>query len=165
MRYRNVELLVGAAFLLICALAWLSARSLPADARMFPALLLALLALSSVVMMIRAVTGASERVQGDEIKDWTFTAHLPRFLGGFAIFIVYLVVIPYLGFFTTSAVFVVAMSVFTGYRNWPVVLLGTIGFCIFVYLVFVLLFERPLPKEFFLSSPASTSTASEAWHA
>lgn len=150
MRYRTAELLLAAVLLIICALAWLKARSLPVDAKMFPEIILAVLAMSTVLMIYRAFSGASQRVLGDDVKDWRFTKHVPRFLGSFAIFILYLLVVPHVGFFTASAALVIAMAVFTGFRNWPVIIASTVGFGIFVYLVFVLLFERPLPKEFFL---------------
>ena len=154
MRYRTAEVLLAFALLLVCALAWLKARSLPVDAKMFPDIILGVLAFSTLLMLYRAVTGISERVQGDDVKDWRFTKHVPRFLGSFAVFILYLLVVSRVGFFTASAGLIIAMSVLTGFRNWTVILASTVGFCIFVYLVFVLLFERPLPQEFFLSEPA-----------
>lgn len=155
MRYRTAEVLLALALLLVCALAWLKAQSLPVDAKMFPDIILGVLAFSTVLMLYRAVSGISERLQGDDVKDWRFTRHVPRFLGSFAVFILYLLVVPRVGFFTTSAGLIIAMSVLTGFRNWPVIVASTIGFCIFVYLVFVLLFERPLPQEFFLTGTAA----------
>jgi len=54
-----------------------------------------------------------------------------------------------LGFFTSSTLFFISLTLALGYREWKKILLTISLFLGFVYFVFIGLFERPIPPEFF----------------
>ena len=148
MNYKIGEISLSVVFLIVSFVSWLSISDIPSDAQMFPHFILGGIAICSVLMIIRSITGASQRVLGDELKDWTFSINYKRMFGGLLIFVAYLLVVDHIGYFTATALLVVAMASFAGYKNWIALIATAAGFCLFVYLVFVVLFDRPLPHEF-----------------
>nr|WP_321445530.1 tripartite tricarboxylate transporter TctB family protein [uncultured Cohaesibacter sp.] len=141
----SIVLLIGAAFF------WFSIKDIPAGAQMFPNFILGGIAVCSILMIIRSLSGASVRTLGEDMTGWRFSINAKRMFGGLMIFIAFLLIVNYVGYFTASALLIVSMARFAGYKNWPALIGATAGFCLFVYLVFVLLFDRPLPEEFFVS--------------
>lgn len=71
----------------------------------------------------------------------------------FAVFsaclVAYIILIDTIGYFTSSALFVIGASLLLGYRRPLVVVSTAAAFVLFIYVVFVVIFERPLPLEFF----------------
>ena len=149
MSYRTAELAFAVFLISVAALALISAQEFPADARMFPGILLIFLLVLTFVMVFRSFRGASQRAVGEEIAKWQFTENTRRLFAACAIFSIYLFLVEPLGFFTASVLLIFALPTVANFRNRIVILLTTAAFCLFVYTVFVLVFERPLPKEFF----------------
>ncbi len=165
MQYKLTELAMGVALLVAALFAWLNLRDLPDDARMFPNMIILVLAVATTIMILRSLSGASQRAQGDDLKNWQFSINPGRMIGGFLLFSGYLLVVEWLGYFTASALFVIVCAAFAKYRNWPVLVAASVAFCIFVYAVFGVLFNRPLPKEFFQSKAALELTTGDYSHA
>lgn len=75
-------------------------------------------------------------------------AHLlARFAIIVAAVIAYVAGIGTIGFFTSTFIMVPGLAILIGYRNIPVALLSTVGFCVVLYAVFRLLLSIPLPPE------------------
>lgn len=149
--YQKTELVLSTFLLAVCIFAFFSIRGLPADAKMFPNLVLGITVLSVFALYFRTLSGVSKKVQGVSVKSWHFFTNVRRFSISIACFSIYLFWVETLGFFVSSTLFVCSLAIFAGYRKYLNLFLATMGFLAFVYLVFILLFERPLPKEFFLS--------------
>ena len=152
MRYQIAELITGVVLLAGTVFAARNLANIPDDAKLFPNIVLIIMAIGSVMMMIRSLTGASRRVQGNTIENWRFTIDPIRCTGGIALFVVYLIAVEPLGYFTATALFIVAAAVVGQFTNWQALLASALGFCLFVYLMFVLLFDRALPEEFFITA-------------
>ena len=159
MRYQIAELITGAVLLSGVAFAAFNLASIPDEARMFPNIVLTIMAIASVMMMIRSLTGVSRRVQGSTIENWRFTIDPVRCAGGIALFVVYLIAVEPLGYFTASALFIVAASIVGRFTNRKALPASALGFCLFVYLVFVLLFDRALPQELLLTVVTGVGSA------
>ncbi|SNY93375.1 Tripartite tricarboxylate transporter TctB family protein [Cohaesibacter sp. ES.047] len=147
MNYKIAEISVSVVFLIASFVFWFSIKDIPADAQMFPNFILGGIAVCSVLMIIRSITGASQKALGEELNGWTFAISWKRVLGGFFIFVAYLLVVDHIGYFTASALMVIVMARFAGFKNWVALIGSAAGFCVFVYLVFSVLFDRPLPQE------------------
>lgn len=163
MRYKTAEALMAVFLSLVCAVAWANIRTLPADALMFPRFILIILAICSLVMLVRgylpalkpASAGASTSAPDtntppsmDEDKaTWHFAISPVRMVGAVVLFAIYILLVGTIGFFTSSALFIIALAWYARYRNWTALVSSAIGFCIFVYVVFVMIFDRPLPTE------------------
>ena len=129
---------------------------------MFPGIVLGILVVFTLTMIIRAHSGMSEAIQGEEAANWTFMKNPRRLTLGVAAFVIYQLVIESIGFFTSSALLIICTSLLVGYRHRLTVLLSTIGFLAFIYVVFVALFDRPLPKEFFLTQASNCPVMTES---
>jgi len=81
-----------------------------------------------------------------------FFEHAGRFALALAMIVAYLAALPHAGFFTASAALALAMPFVLGYRNLPRLGLAGAIFLAAVWAIFVWIFQRPLPREFFLAS-------------
>ena len=157
MTYRKAEIGASAGLILLAIFGWFQVDHLPADALMFPGVLLAVIAALSLWMLLRALRGTAPHLSNQAAAEWQFAISRERMLGGFALLAGYLVIVPLLGFFTTSLIFVMLVAWVAGYRHLRNLVLTSVGFCLFVYLIFVALFARPLPKELLLTLFSSAS--------
>lgn len=151
MSYKAAEILMACFLLVVAGISWVSIRDIPADAKMFPGVVLGAMAVGSLLMIVRSVMGTSQRALGDELDGWSFAINPGRMIGSFLIFTAYISLVSHIGFFTASFLFVIVMGLYSGYRHWPQLIAASVGYCVFVYVIFTLLFDRPLPKEFILT--------------
>ncbi len=151
MTYKKTEIIVTCFLLCFCAFAWLSLYHLPTNAKMFPNIIIGTMFISLLILLVRSAFGVSERIQGSTIAGWKFFVHYKRFFLSVFLFSLCLFVIEKVGFFITSTLLIFSMAFLVGYRKYVSLIAATIGFLVLVYIVFVLVFERPLPKEFFLT--------------
>jgi hypothetical protein len=114
-----------------------------AEARMFPRMILSIMGLLSLLLFIR-----SFRIPQDKRADAVFTS-VPAFTLFVLTTAVYVVSVAYLGYFTSSAVYVPLVAYLIGLRKHWTSLIVTTVFLGATYLVFVVLFARPLPTEIF----------------
>jgi hypothetical protein len=119
----------------------------PMESRVFPIGVLSLMAILAAVVFLRSFVNSQSEEQAQDPQP--FFIHRNRFFASFACIVGYIVLLPALGYFTTSAIFFVAMTWFLGFRSYKTTALTIFIFLSFVYIVFVLLFERPVPPEFF----------------
>lgn len=62
---------------------------------------------------------------------------------------VYLVLVPLIGFYTSSLLVLLALPIGLGFRRAVPLIFSTALFIVFLYVLFTLVLERPLPREFF----------------
>lgn len=62
---------------------------------------------------------------------------------------IYLVLVPLIGFYTSSLLVLLALPVGLGFRRAVPLIFSTTLFIAFLYVLFTLVLERPLPREFF----------------
>ncbi len=141
----GAEILFPAVLLAATAALWPHAAAFPPESRLFPAVLLALLAMLSVVLMVRAW----RRPPADAATP--FFEHGGRHALALAAIAAYLAALPAAGFFSASAAFALALPFALGYRDKLRLGLATAVFLLAVWVIFVWLFQRPLPREFFLA--------------
>lgn len=143
MRLRHAELAFPAAIAAGSAALYPTLGGLPWESRGFPAALLIGIAALALAILIR-----DARRRG---PDERFFVHPGRFAGALALMAAYLAALPLVGFFTASGALALLMPPLLGYRRWRVLALTVAVFLAAVWLVFVVIFQRPLPREFFLA--------------
>lgn len=62
---------------------------------------------------------------------------------------VYLVLVPLIGFYTSSLLVLLALPIGLGFQRAAPLIVSTTLFIVFLYVLFTLVLERPLPREFF----------------
>lgn len=120
--------------------AWLESGTIPGEAQLFPRLVLGLMALLALAMLLRA------------------TAHPPaepflRNPGALAVTlslsVLYLGAVDLAGYLAATALFVPALALALGLRRPVLLVLTTAVFVAALHLVFVVAFNRPLPRGLF----------------
>jgi putative tricarboxylic transport membrane protein len=146
-QFLNRDTVTAAGLLLFAGAAWLQTTSLPAGAALFPQLSLLLLALCSLAYVLRSV------VKGIPKRQYEPLFHHPaRFAIAFAAIAFYALVFPRIGYFTATLVFIPALVAALGMRRYRLTLISTAIFTVLVYLLFVVLLGRYLPKEVLLGA-------------
>jgi putative tricarboxylic transport membrane protein len=131
-----VFILAGAMFL--------EAGQLPFEAGLFPRLVTAIMLIAAIAMFARSFA-ASGRAPAE-----------PVFINGrllaitLAATVLYVIAVGTVGYFTSSLVFVPAIAYALGLRHHKAIAIGTVLFVAFLYLVFVRIFQLPMPREMLL---------------
>jgi hypothetical protein len=145
------ECSAAAGMILLVIFGWFQIDDLPTDARMFPAALLLIIGVLSTSLLVRGAIGKATHFLSDEAQHWQFAISGKRLAIGFSMLALYFLALPYLGFFTSSFILIICMAKGAGYNKLIPLICSALGFCVFVYAIFVALFERPLPEEFFVT--------------
>ena len=128
------------------ATAWWVSRDYQAAPRMVPHLLTSSMMVLSAIMFVRSFLPA---FRSRELA--SLFANKGNFAGAIALILAYFWLMPKLGYFTSSTLFLLSFSLFLGFRRSLWLVVSTAVFLVMIYGTFVALFERQLPREFFLS--------------
>ena len=123
-------------------------RSFPPDSRIFPYGVLGLMAVLAAVIFARSFFKPAEK-ETTASPARPFFESRKNFWAAFGAIFCYIALLPALGYFTSSLIFFVSLTWILGYGEWKKTLLTVGVFLVFVYVVFIYLFERPIPPEFF----------------
>ena len=116
--------------------------TLPRESAAFPLAAIAVMAATTTMLLWRTWS------RGDGAAP--FFDNTGRFVVAVAAIIAYALAMPRLGFFTATALLGLAFPSLFGFRNWRMII-PTVGiFIALIWLIFVRIFQRPLPIEFFL---------------
>lgn len=111
------------------------------DVKLFPIITSSLVMAFSSIQLARAIKKTKE-VNKKIAEDSDYIPaisweKLKTPVVGYIMAAVYVAMIPTIGFFVSTAVFMVLFMVFLGYRKWGVILAVTVGIELAVYLLFV----------------------------
>lgn len=120
-----------------------SVNIVTAEAKMFPRMILSAIYVLSVLLALRSFRLPPEK-RGEAIFISLFPFLL--FVGASA---AYVASIGVVGFFTATAVYMPFIAWLLGLRKIVQSVFITTVFLIAIYVVFVLIFERPMPREIF----------------
>jgi hypothetical protein len=137
------DLATGAVFFVFSAGLLLDSVALPAGAALLPRVALGALLLLSVLLVARGLRTASAARGSDETAPFMIAPG--RLLIGVMAMAFYIAAIETVGFYPATAVFVPATAYALGARNHVTVLIGSVAFLIFAYVVFDVFFERVMP--------------------
>lgn len=163
MKNKNVgDMLISAGLILLCGFFWLESADYADEVRVFPRLFLLIIVLTSLIVLIRAALQyrkdlqeiAAQKAAGtyvempydDEGTDLKpLTKQLLPFIGLLFI-LAYVLCIQYIGFFVSTAVFMLAFMRFLQMKKWPLMLAIVIGMEAVIYVLFVLVFAVRMPS-------------------
>ena len=125
-----------------CIVGLVHLSSIPFQAALFPRVVLSATILLSVLLIINTY-----RESAVTEKLWDGRVEIRNFLFFSLVSFGYLILLPVLGFFSSSVLFLPLSSWLLGFRKPRLLAGGTIGFVVLVYVIFVLVFDHPLPEE------------------
>ena len=148
------ERLAAAVTLAVTGVAWWMSAAFPFDARFFPRMVLGLLGVLSLVWLARTFVPAGHRfaapaAEGEAAEVRPFFIHPGYFVVAIGMLAAYAVLVGRIGYFSSTILFIPAMALALGYRRPLGILLTTGAFVGTIYLIFVVMFRRRLPTEFF----------------
>ena len=141
MHIARIEPLAAAALVAATVGLVFSTRDFPADSRIFPLLVLAALLVAAIAWLIRSIVSARNAGTGSDAPAVNYRTLLTAAAVTFA----YGVGVWLWSFFLPTVLYIPLMAFVLGNRNLVVTITSSIGFAIGVYIIFVWLFERPIP--------------------
>lgn len=149
MVYRLRDRIASAVVLALALAGFIHILELPAGAALFPKLVLGLTSLLSAIWLVSSLM--NRRFDADlESEDASPFVENPVNLVIFIVAIgAYIALIDIIGYFTSTILFMAVLTVALGFRRFVFTGVAIVLFVGLVYCVFILLFERPLPIEFF----------------
>ena len=111
------------------------------DVKLFPLITSSITIVCSVICLLKAIRATKEinkRIDSDD----EFVAEISAKklvvpIVGYAFIAAYAILIPIIGFFTSTGIFMLAMMFYLGYRKWHVMILVTAGIELGIYVLFV----------------------------
>jgi hypothetical protein len=138
---RHAEMGFATVLIAVATWAYLEANDYPAQSAGYPKVLAVLLGLGAIILAARTWFAASAE-DPRRLFD-----HPGRFVLGFGLIFLYIVGIDQFGYIIPSLVLGIGLPALLGYRNWKLSVPVTVGTLIFIYIVFKLMLERPLPPD------------------
>lgn len=146
-RKAGAELLT-ALFLVVASIIGLFIVSNYPDAsKIMPLAIMAGTLLLSIVWIVQLIASGKICIDTRPAIDWAVAR---RLLIAFVSLGVMLLGVSTVGFFTTYVVMIPLTTWLLGYRNVKGIALGTVIFCAALYLIFIVVLNRPLPVEIWM---------------
>lgn len=143
MKMKKTDIGVVAFMYAVCAFFYVYLQDLPKDSQTYPrftiVLLFGLTTLYVVTMIVNAVKHGTEA--GTEM----FEAFIPsQFFFCLGMVVLYLIGIRFLGFFTSTVIFMVAVMIFLKVK-WQHILIAVVALNVLLYVAFVIFLKVKLP--------------------
>ena len=142
----NHDRIAGILIFAVCVLLFQHTLSLPTETAQFPRVVLIIMLGLSGWMILRSFVLADWR----NMQYNAFFIHGGRFTLAVVTMGLYIVGINYLGYYTATIFYIPIMAALLGYRSKIVIVFSTVIYIAIILGVFDILFERQLPKEFFM---------------
>lgn len=138
---RRQDIVLGAVFAALGLFAAVKATAYSGATGAYP------MALSLVLVAFGVLVAVKAALRGQSVPR-PLTENTGRALLTFGLGAVYLALVPLLGFYTASALVVLALPLSLGFRQPLFLVAVTVIFVTVVWVVFSLVLEKPLPTEF-----------------
>ena len=125
-------LIIGAVLYAFIVFCWMCTNSFVGDAALFPRMILVLFAVLNTIMVIQAFINKGKSESKFHMKD----AAMPLLY--FAGVVVYIILFALIGYFPATVIMLIAFFLILKVRPYWLIAVLTGGYCLFVYLLFVL---------------------------
>ena len=139
---RNAEAVAGVALVAFAAFAWYQSYSIRGAAAFFPSLVIVALGFFSLVYLGRSL--AAPRILAPVFqRSWVFVTV-------FVLSVIYAYAVVSVGYLTSTIVYIPLIAYLTGFRRPVYLAVATLTYMVCVYVLFEIVFRRPLPSEMLL---------------
>lgn len=138
---------ISVVFLLFSAFMLFETFSLPAKTAKYPTAVIVGMLLFAAVTLYQALVATRNIDETTAEKAQYLKLHIVRrpLITALLVF-AYTLCMDFVGFFTATALFLVAFMYYCGMKKWKVVLYSVIGMNLFIYLMFVLQLKIQFPQ-------------------
>ena len=145
--YHLRDRIASVVVLAVCMAGFVHTQDMPGGAALFPRLVLGLAGFLSLAWLVSTFLGRSPAAAAEPPKPFMENPlNLAIFAGSI---VIYVFLIDLIGYVTSTVLFMVGASLALGFRRLPFTAAAVVLFIGFVYFIFRILFDRPLPLEFF----------------
>lgn len=139
----NIDKFTSVFLILLSGFLWWSLREIPADAAYYPKALVFCLFVCSLILLIQPlISRISHKTSAPECSGFVYRRPIFELVG---LSVIYLFVLPYLGFIVSSVIFLVVLMWRLGVRHWLLLAGVSIATVVLVYLGFEKGLMVPLP--------------------
>ena len=142
MNQARVEALAAAFLIAAAAVLLLMSLQFPTASAIFPVMVLVALLIATLIWLVRSLLAGQKNTDAETGPP---VSNRRQLYGAAALTAAYGVGVSVSSFFIPTVLYIPAMAFVLGNRNLPVTIASGIGFVVTVYVVFVWLFERPIP--------------------
>jgi hypothetical protein len=153
-KYIDVDVYVSVFIILLSVYVFVDARNFPEDCGIAPMLCSVLLVIGSLFILFKGLqktkdfrSNATEEMMAEKKKA---SKELGVSFVSLAFCGVYVLLIPHLGFFVSTTVFLISYMLYLNIRNYAAMLLITVSFEFVLYILFVTQLNVRLPKGFLI---------------
>lgn len=141
---KKVDLSLSAILLVVCGIFYFMISKLPKEASMYPIFVTTILAVLTLIQGVQSYVK-----KDDEGKNPFNNIEWKQLLFVVVACAIYIALINLIGYFVASAVYV--LTVLVGLKvNRKQSVIVSLGFCIFIFVVFKVMLKVPLPKGFII---------------
>ena len=144
MNQKQVEIAFCAGFLVLLIAGWISLSGIPAQARLFPRMIIGFTAFVTMAMGLRALWALKT---GDGDPAWRMFENVSRWAIAVVALPLYVLGVATIGYFTATLIFIPVLAIALGYRRPLVAIAIALVFDVAIYAVFISLFGRRLPAD------------------
>lgn len=139
MTANRTELMAGLALLLFSVFAWREAAGIRGAAAMFPRAITVILGFFSLLYLLRSIFNG----RAGEPFFKNFVIFCAILVGS----IIYIQSVVFVGYVTSTAIFVPLISWVIGFRRPVYIAIVTIIYVLSIYFIFEVIFKRPMPDD------------------
>lgn len=137
---RKQDAVIGVVMIALSAFCWFDTRNLAENVNVYTHIVLTITAILGAILTIWSFVKKNESA-GPEVAAAEFKNPLVAFI----ILLVYVFVMGTVGFYFSSALFMVGFAYWMGYRKWVPMVCTTVGMLGFVYILFNVMLKVKLP--------------------
>ena len=149
-KYVDADVIVSIFLIMVSAYVFVDARRFPADSGMGPMICSVLLVIGSLFILYAGLkktrefrkNAATEMVE----KKRTEVKELGVSFVSLAFCVGYVLLIPRLGFFVSTTIFMIAFMLYLNVRNYALILIITLGLNVILYFLFITQLNVRLPQ-------------------
>lgn len=141
MKMRTADIFVSVLLLIMCVLGFVETTKFTQSAAMLPRITFGCIAVLSLIQLIKVLPKKESK---------TVSFSWPRVLKIMGLSVAYVLLLPVLGYYIDTILYIVATMFFFRVRNKWVLICVPVGFVIFVYFIFVRVLGLNPPSPFFM---------------
>ena len=136
---KHSEVIAASLLLGFSIFAWIQASEIQGGAAIFPKLTVYVLTFFSAIYLIRSVLASQPNIR--------VMSHVGAFTTLMICAVLYINGVVYVGYVTSSVIFIPICAWLVGFRRPIYICVVTLIYVVSVYLLFEVVFDRPLPAE------------------
>ena len=149
-KYVDADVIVSIFLILVSVYVFVDARSFPADSGLGPMICSVLLVIGSLFVLhagLKKTRDFRKNATAEMVeKKRTEVKDLGVSLVSLAFCVGYLLLIPRLGFFASTTIFMISFMLYLNVRNYALILIITLGINAILYFLFITQLNVRLPK-------------------